>query len=72
MILSPRSDSPPAAVPPFAADAAPPGTEDADGSLEETARREEDYVRERLRGELGRDPSDEELREWLREHTEGY
>jgi hypothetical protein len=71
MILSSPNDNA-RAVPPFVADAGSPATEDADGSLEETARREEDYVRERLRGELGRDPSDEELREWLREHTEGY
>jgi hypothetical protein len=71
MILPPRSESP-RAVPPLAADAAVPGADNADDSLEETARREEDYLRERLRGELGRDPSDEELREWLREHTEGY
>ncbi|HVG29026.1 MAG TPA: hypothetical protein VM864_04840 [Pyrinomonadaceae bacterium] len=71
MILSSPTDNL-NAVPPPGAGANSPGAEDADGSLEETARREEEYVRERLRGELGRDPSDEELREWLREHTEGY
>lgn len=42
------------------------------GSLEDAARQEEDYLRERLRDELGREPSDEEVDEWLREHTEGY
>jgi DNA-directed RNA polymerase specialized sigma subunit len=71
MILSSPNDNA-RATPPYSASDSSPKTEDADGSLEETARREEDYVRERLRGELGRDPSDEELREWLREHTEGY
>ncbi|HEX8160291.1 MAG TPA: hypothetical protein VF538_00210 [Pyrinomonadaceae bacterium] len=70
MILPPTTSGA-RAVPSFSADAGLSG-DDADGSLEETARREEDYVRERLRAELGRDPSDEELREWLREHTEGY
>ncbi|MDQ1522886.1 MAG: hypothetical protein QOE47_810, partial [Pyrinomonadaceae bacterium] len=29
-------------------------------------------LRGRLRDELGREPTDEELNEWLREHTEGY
>lgn len=71
MILSSPTENP-RAVQPFGADSASPRAEDADASLEETARREEDYVRERLRGEMGREPSDEELREWLREHTEGY
>ncbi|MCA1643881.1 MAG: hypothetical protein LC785_18525 [Acidobacteria bacterium] len=71
MILPSPTDSP-RAVPPFRADADSPTPEGADESLEETARLEEDYVRQRLRNDLGRDPSDEELREWLREHTEGY
>ena len=70
MILPSPTDSPRASAP-LNADADSPAP-DAGGSLEETARLEEDYVRERLRGELGRAPSDEELREWLREHTEGY
>jgi len=43
-----------------------------DASLEETAEREREYLRDRLRGELGREPTEEELNEWLREHTEGY
>jgi hypothetical protein len=71
MILSSPTDSP-RVVPPFRTDANSPKADDADDSLEETARLEEDYVRERLRTEMGREPSDEELREWLREHTEGY
>lgn len=40
--------------------------------LEEAASRERDYVRRRLAEELGREPSEEELNEWLRRHTEGY
>ena len=43
-----------------------------DESLAETARQERDYLRARLRAELGREPNDAELDEWLREHTEGY
>ena len=50
---------------------APPG-EDADHELEDAARDERDYVRERLLEELGREPTQEELDEWLRQHTEGY
>ena len=60
------------------ADASP--ADDADGgeegrggaTLEETARREQEYLRERLRQELGREPTEGELSEWLRQHTEGY
>ncbi|HEV2800490.1 MAG TPA: hypothetical protein VGW12_08335 [Pyrinomonadaceae bacterium] len=44
----------------------------ADASLEEVAEREREYLRGRLRDELGREPTEEELNEWLREHTEGY
>lgn len=33
---------------------------------------ERDFVRESLRADLGREPSEEELNEWLREHTESY
>lgn len=43
-----------------------------EGGLEDAARGEREYVRERLRGELNREPTEEELNEWLREHTEGY
>jgi len=45
---------------------------DGEATLEETAAREREYLRNRLRGELKRDPTDAELDEWLREHTEGY
>ena len=43
-----------------------------DDSLEDAARKERDYMRERLRAELDREPTDEELNDWLRRHTEGY
>ena len=43
-----------------------------DITLEETAERERDYLRRRLRDELQREPTEDELNEWLREHTEGY
>ena len=46
--------------------------ETADDSLEDAARSEQEYVRERLRSELKREPTEEEMSEWLREHTEGY
>jgi hypothetical protein len=46
--------------------------DDGDATLEDAAEREREYVRRRLRDELGRDPTEEELNEWLREHTEGY
>ncbi len=49
---------------------------EADGkespSLEDAARKEREYLRERLRDELKREPGEEELNEWLRRHTEGY
>ena len=40
--------------------------------LEDAAETEHKYLHERLRAELGREPSEEELDEWLRQHTEGY
>lgn len=44
----------------------------ADDSLDEAARNEGEYLRRRLRDELGREPTEAELNEWLRQHTEGY
>ncbi len=41
-------------------------------SLADAARDEREVAAGRLRDELGRDPSDEEIDEWLRRHTEGY
>jgi hypothetical protein len=46
--------------------------QDSDATLEDAAERERDYLRQRLRDELKREPTEEELNEWLREHTEGY
>jgi hypothetical protein len=43
-----------------------------DSELTDAARAGREYVRERLHAELGRAPTDAELDEWLREHTEGY
>ena len=40
--------------------------------LSEAADEEEKFVREKLKEELGREPTQEELDEWLREHTESY
>lgn len=42
------------------------------GTLEDAGRDEREYVRERLRGELDREPTEEEINDWLRKHTEGY
>ena len=43
-----------------------------DDSLEGAARDERRYARASLRRELGRDPTEEEVNEWLRRQTEGY
>lgn len=49
-----------------------PERDEADAPLDDAAQDERDYVRQRLREELKREPTDEELDEWLRQHTEGY
>ena len=54
----------------FAGETPEPG--DTDTPLEDAARLEREYVRQRLREELQREPTEEELDEWLRQHTEGY
>lgn len=46
--------------------------EDEVAGLEDVAQTEHEYLHERLRLELGREPTEEELDEWLRQHTEGY
>ena len=46
-----------------------PGSGD---TLEDAARDEREYVRQLLRRELERDPTEEEINDWLRMHTEGY
>lgn len=43
-----------------------------DDKLEDIAQDEHEYLLKRLREELGREPTEEELDEWLRQHTEGY
>ncbi|HEY0077828.1 MAG TPA: hypothetical protein VGB73_04215 [Pyrinomonadaceae bacterium] len=53
------------------AEEAPDGGE-ADAGLEDAARNEHEYLRRRLRDELKREPTEEELNEWLRQHTEGH
>ena len=40
--------------------------------LSSVANEEENFVRERLSSELGRQPTQEEVDDWLREHTESY
>jgi hypothetical protein len=49
-------------------------TKDAEqaSELKDVARTEREYLHERLRSELGREPTEAELDEWLRQHTEGY
>lgn len=44
----------------------------ASPELEEVFETEHQYLHQRLREELGREPTEEELDEWLRQHTEGY
>jgi len=46
--------------------------ESSDPELEEVAREEHEYVRRRLREELKREPTEEEMDEWLRQQTEGH
>ena len=48
------------------------GEVEPESGLEDAAQSEHEYLHERLRAELGREPSEEELDEWLRQHTEGY
>ncbi len=45
---------------------------DQGSELTEVAQAEHQYLHERLRAEIGREPTEEELDEWLRQHTEGY
>jgi len=44
----------------------------AGSELNEIAETEHAYLHQRLRDELGREPTEEELDDWLRQHTEGY
>ena len=49
-----------------------PENADSSSKLEDVAQTEHDYLHQRLREDLGREPTEEELDEWLRQHTEGY
>jgi hypothetical protein len=40
--------------------------------LKAIAQAEHEYLHQRLREDLGREPTEQELEEWLRQHTEGY
>ena len=48
------------------------GSSGKDAKLEEVAESEHEYLHQRLREELGREPTEAELDQWLRQHTEGY
>ncbi len=43
-----------------------------DDSLQDLAREQRDLARERMTQELGRDPTEDEIDDWLRRQTEGY
>jgi hypothetical protein len=49
-----------------------PAPDELETPLDDAAQSEREYVKERLREELKREPTDSELDEWLRQHTEGY
>ncbi|HZN11295.1 MAG TPA: hypothetical protein VFC61_06445 [Blastocatellia bacterium] len=51
---------------------ATPAAGPAGESPEEAAREEREFVRERVRAELGREPTEAEVDDWLRQHTESY
>ena len=63
------SESEPQGRPTEAQDAESPAGGD---TLADAARDEREVAARRLREELNRDPTDEEVDEWLRRHTEGY
>jgi len=46
--------------------------DDESSDLENAARAEHEFLHQRLREQLGREATEEELDEWLRQHTEGY
>ncbi|OLE53847.1 MAG: hypothetical protein AUG51_11205 [Acidobacteria bacterium 13_1_20CM_3_53_8] len=49
-----------------------PKREGEEDALEKAARKEREYVKARLHEELKREPTEDEVNEWLREQTEGY
>jgi len=44
----------------------------ASNELKQVAREEEEFIKQTLKENLGREPTEDEVSEWLREHTEGY
>ena len=60
--------------PPHAdADTGNESTDDAgDDSLQDLVRDERELARERATHELGREPNEDEIDDWLRRQTEGY
>jgi len=40
--------------------------------LTDVARDEREFVKQNLEEKLGREPSEDEVNDWLREHTESY
>ena len=48
------------------------GADDGDDSLQDLAREQLELARERLTRELGREPTEDEIDDWLRRQTEGY
>ncbi len=54
------------------ADEAPEPEDDDNDSLADVVRDEQEYLRGRLREELKREPTEQEMNDWLRQHTEGY
>ena len=51
-----------------------PDANQADDStdLNDVATEEREFVKQTLRDKLGREPTEDEVNEWLREHTESY
>lgn len=45
---------------------------DGDDSLQDLSREQRELARERLTRELGREPTEDEIDDWLRRQTEGY
>ena len=45
---------------------------DGDDSLQDLSREQLELARERLTRELGREPTEDEIDDWLRRQTEGY
>lgn len=49
-----------------------PEDSESQNDLAAAAQEEREFVRQRLAKDLGHEPTEEELNEWLREHTESY